>query len=214
MKLLALVFASAAAYAQSGQPIRVVGALLTRGCPTNYVDMSAETETDFLTTDPRLCVLYQIAGGAPGDEVRVEFRDPAGALERQPFNRGPGVWYTSQQILNQAGRKAGTWEIRFYDKQTLLRTVQFRIAPPPSSPIDLGGSTVLPIGTERIAYRYRFTAKGGVPPYRWTLLKDAPPGLSLDADGTLTGTPPRQGVFRLMPGRGLRRQCAAPKCRP
>lgn len=44
---------------------------------------------------------------------------------------------------------------------------------------------------------FRFTAQGGIPEYRWSAVSDLPPGLMLESDGRLCGTPTQVGVFPL-----------------
>ncbi|MBM3783258.1 MAG: hypothetical protein FJW30_02805 [Acidobacteria bacterium] len=58
--------------------------------------------------------------------------------------------------------------------------------------------TNLPRGVVGIPYIGNFTAEGGTNPYRWTLTPDpgAPlPGLSLNPQGVLNGTPTARGIF-------------------
>ena len=54
-------------------------------------------------------------------------------------------------------------------------------------------TTFLPAGDQGAAYWYALQAEGGVPPYFWSLVSGKknklPPGLTLSADGTLTGIP-------------------------
>jgi hypothetical protein len=57
----------------------------------------------------------------------------------------------------------------------------------------------LPDTFPRATYSYRFTARGGTPPQRWKLESGAlPPGLKLDDDGLLHGSPERAGEFRFI----------------
>jgi uncharacterized protein YhjY with autotransporter beta-barrel domain len=54
----------------------------------------------------------------------------------------------------------------------------------------------LPAGTTRVAYRQAVTASGGTAPYAYAVTAGAlPPGLTLQADGTLSGTPTTVGSF-------------------
>ena len=47
-------------------------------------------------------------------------------------------------------------------------------------------------------YEFRFRAKGGVPPLHWRVEKGVlPPGLKLEGDGFLHGSPERTGEFQL-----------------
>jgi hypothetical protein len=50
-----------------------------------------------------------------------------------------------------------------------------------------------PSGVVGQPYSFQFQATGGAPPYAWSILSSAPPpdGLTLAADGTLSGTPTR-----------------------
>ena len=46
------------------------------------------------------------------------------------------------------------------------------------------------------SYLYNFEARGGLEPYDWTLeTGELPPGLALESDGTLAGTPTGDGVY-------------------
>src|SRR5690606_1730657 len=54
----------------------------------------------------------------------------------------------------------------------------------------------LPDGTVRSAYSQSFTASGGTAPYAFAVSSGAlPAGMSLAADGTLSGTPTGAGDF-------------------
>lgn len=51
-------------------------------------------------------------------------------------------------------------------------------------------------GLAQVAYNHNFTAVGGVQPYRWSLSSGSlPPGLSLQSNGQLSGTPTTAGDF-------------------
>lgn len=58
-------------------------------------------------------------------------------------------------------------------------------------------SSILPPASLGIPYTANFTAEGGTNPYRWALIPDgAPlPGLSMNAQGVLSGTPTAKGSF-------------------
>src|SRR5215475_3683622 len=58
-------------------------------------------------------------------------------------------------------------------------------------------TTSLPNATGGIAYSQALQATGGLPPYAWTLANGSsvPAGLSLAADGTVTGSPTAGGAF-------------------
>ncbi|HXW53029.1 MAG TPA: Ig domain-containing protein [Myxococcota bacterium] len=57
-------------------------------------------------------------------------------------------------------------------------------------------ATTLPQGAPGIPYSATIEVTGGLPPFTFSLTSGAlPPGLTLNADGTITGTPTEQGVF-------------------
>ena len=66
-----------------------------------------------------------------------------------------------------------------------------RAAPPSVDAQPLEVTTdVLPSLTVNHPYALHFTAKGGSPPYTWSLIEGTlPPGLHLNRNGWLTGTP-------------------------
>jgi hypothetical protein len=56
----------------------------------------------------------------------------------------------------------------------------------------------MPAAVIGVPYSYKFDPTGGAPPFRWTLEPDpgmAMPGLSLNADGAMSGTPSRVGTY-------------------
>ena len=76
--------------------------------------------------------------------------------------------------------------------------------PPPSPPPLTIVTTSLPNGVEEQPYSQQLEAKGGNPPYIWSLASDSgplPPGLILNSSGLLSGTPdlnwPDAEVYRL-----------------
>ncbi|MBV6434145.1 MAG: hypothetical protein IANPNBLG_04390 [Bryobacteraceae bacterium] len=58
-------------------------------------------------------------------------------------------------------------------------------------PSELGvrGLCPLPRGTGGVPYEYKFSARGGFPPYRWSAIGGLPTGLSLTEEGRLNGIP-------------------------
>ncbi|CAN7250451.1 Ig domain-containing protein [Acidovorax sp. Leaf78] len=56
-----------------------------------------------------------------------------------------------------------------------------------------------PAGTNGLPYSYAFSATGGVAPYTWTALGGIPEGLTLSANGILSGTPAvkQVGTFQI-----------------
>jgi large repetitive protein len=61
-------------------------------------------------------------------------------------------------------------------------------------------TTALPDATAGVAYSAQLTESGGVPPFTWTLNgSQLPPGLTLNADGVVSGTPTQAGTFTFDP---------------
>jgi hypothetical protein len=59
-------------------------------------------------------------------------------------------------------------------------------------------TATLPDGTVGVPYSAMLTVTGGAPPYTWSLVSGSlPPGLALDANGTVSGTPTTEGIFDL-----------------
>jgi hypothetical protein len=52
-----------------------------------------------------------------------------------------------------------------------------------------------PVGLELASYLHRFQASGGTPPHTFSFKGELPPGLSLDAEGVLSGKPTAAGDF-------------------
>lgn len=61
-------------------------------------------------------------------------------------------------------------------------------------PIMSIGPQNLPKGSAGASYRQQMTASGGTDPYRWTA-NGLPPGLSMDSNGVISGTPAQPGNF-------------------
>lgn len=70
------------------------------------------------------------------------------------------------------------------------------VADAPDSSQVVIDTTSLPGTYPRAAYEIQLRAHGGAPPYQWKVESgDLPPGLRLEDDGTLHGTPERTGEF-------------------
>jgi large repetitive protein len=77
------------------------------------------------------------------------------------------------------------------------KTITITVEPPANLKIT---TTTLPNGVVNVPYPAgtQLTASGGVPPYKWSLVTAAttfPTGLTLNSNGTITGTPTATGDF-------------------
>jgi hypothetical protein len=67
--------------------------------------------------------------------------------------------------------------------------------PPPTTAVTIT-TTSLAFGSKGVFYSAQFAATGGTPPYSWVLTSGAlPPGLTLNSNGALSGTPTLSGTF-------------------
>lgn len=74
--------------------------------------------------------------------------------------------------------------------------VNITITVAPSVPLSVDASGVPSSATVGAPYSGAIKAAGGQPPYTFTDTgKNLPPGLVLNADGTITGTPTTAGAF-------------------
>ncbi|MFL6214131.1 MAG: putative Ig domain-containing protein [Blastocatellia bacterium] len=67
--------------------------------------------------------------------------------------------------------------------------------PPPATAVAITTSS-LPFGTKGVFYSAQFAATGGTTPYSWVVTSGTlPPGLTLNPNGVLSGTPTLSGTF-------------------
>src|SRR5215468_2429778 len=94
--------------------------------------------------------------------------------------------------------KVGTFQftIKVTDKKSATASGSFTITIAPDPPaLAITTTSPLPSGMVGTAYSQTLSATGGTPPYRW--LGSAPDGLTLGADGSVTGMPATSGGFLL-----------------
>ncbi len=150
----------------------------------------------FLTDSlPRatLGVPYQVGVYASGGPLPISWSVSAGALPRG-LNLG-----VTNGILMGSPIDEGNFEFTlrassgsaFAEKAFSLRVTA------PTVTLDVA-TAVLPTGVAGRDYRAQLIAVGGTLPYEWASLDaDLPPGLSLQADGVLSGAPGAPGNLRL-----------------
>jgi hypothetical protein len=195
-----------AAPQQPDQPvaIRLTSVHVARVAAPGLIDprVTVENETEFLTTDRAAWYLSTYTGGHTGDKIRIEWRNPLGALAQQNDHTQAaegGPMRLAYKMLIAGAPAAfvpGDWQVRLFWNDQGVSVTNFKISTPPDSTVTMVSRTVLPSGTTGVPYYFQLTARGGVPPYRWTVLKSFPAGLSLSPAGTVTGTPEQRGSFR------------------
>src|ERR1039457_5121598 len=180
----------------SGQSsIQVTSAVTTRLPIPGNSCTAPPAETNFLTTDNRVFLVFSYTGGASGDSGFVEWFDPNGSLyftsNVQQASLGGAVCgfnYIGIYGFTPA-TEPGNWRVRLRVNGTEVFSRPFTISAPSASPLALVSNTTLPQATVGAPYSFTFQASGGTPPYKWSLSTgQPPPGLTLSSAGVLSGT--------------------------
>jgi hypothetical protein len=153
------------------------------------------TETNFLTTDNRVWIVFSYTGGSAGDTDFVEWFDPSGNLYvtstfQQAVSGGTNClgYYIGISGFAPASQP-GNWRVRLRSNNTEVFSRPFTISAPTASTLALASNTTLPQATVGAPYTFSFTASGGTAPYKWSLSSgQTPPGLTLSTAGVLSGT--------------------------
>jgi len=180
--------------------INLASVVLSRVCTPALVNKRPPGETDFLTTDSSVCIMFDYNGAHKGDKIRVDWLNPLGTVVRSDRGEEPvdgsRSWQWTLPIAGQLGSFApGDWKVSVFWNDMGIAALPFRISVPPPGPIEMISKTLLPSATTGIAYSYKFKVRGGEGPYRWASSGALPPGLSLSDDGVLSGTPIRRDGY-------------------
>ncbi len=136
-------------------------------------------------------VYYQQLITASGGAGPYQFALVVGALP-------PGLTLSSGGLISGTPTTPGTYQIilNATDSTSVCsgRGV-FTITISPSCPTLTIDPPALPDGATGTAYSQTLTAVGGASPYKFTVKGKLPPGLSLSANGVLSGTPTQPGHF-------------------
>lgn len=99
---------------------------------------------------------------------------------------------TLSGIPTESGSFAFTLQLTDAEHRIVARQYAFTIAAPTLALT----STALSAGTAGVAYRHPLSASGGAAPYRFRIIEGAmPPGLTVSADGEISGTTDQVGTF-------------------
>lgn len=116
----------------------------------------------------------------------------------------PGTWQIDCTDTSGTRRTSGTvgvWAVANTDSgakywDDIVVTTLGGGTPPPPLTAD---PQSFPRGTAGTAYSVQLTAQNGTPPYSWTLDSGSlPAGLTLNSDGSITGTPTQTGSFNFV----------------
>jgi len=105
----------------------------------------------------------------------------------------PGVNLATSGALSGAPTTTGAFTIKVTvtDSKSLTATASFTVTIATQLVVTTTAVSNAVVGT---ALSTKLAVTGGTPPYQWQT-SSPPPGLSLGADGTLSGTPTTQGTF-------------------
>lgn len=112
----------------------------------------------------------------------------------------PGLTLSTAGVLSGSPSAAGSYgfTVRVTDSTGAQATRSFSIVTSSGLAIT---TTVLPAASIGAAYSLTLAATGGTPPYNWNLYSGGivasvlPPGLTLSANGTISGTPSAAGTY-------------------
>jgi N-acetylneuraminic acid mutarotase len=184
------------AFAQPG-PVTVQAnyagsALFEPGTGATLVNVTAPqiVITPDTLADGQVAVPYaQTSFVATGGAAPYTFELAAGALPA-------GMALTAQGVLSGTPAESGVFDfdIGAEDGNGFEGSVSLSLTIMPAE-LSLLPDT-LPQGNAGAAYSQAFTASGGIAPYAFALASGAlPPGVDLDSDGVLAGTPTAAGSF-------------------
>ncbi len=112
----------------------------------------------------------------------------------------PGLTLSASGLIAGTPTTVGTYTFSVtvndssMSEQFASATLSITVNPP--APVIITTTSPLPGGTVGKAYSIPLRAQGGAVPYTWTLASGTiPPGLTLGAAGSLTGTPTQAGNF-------------------
>ena len=169
--------------------------------PGNYC-IAPPAESNFLTTDTSVWIMFTYTGGQAGDQGAVEWLDPSGKVyfTSNITQTGNGGSYCYGYYISIYGYppalQPGTWTVRLRWNGSQAFSDTFTIAAPPASSLTLVTNTLLPQATQGAPYNLRFSASGGTAPYTFSISHgSAPQGLTLSSAGLLSGTPAAAGSF-------------------
>ena len=111
-----------------------------------------------------------------------------------------GLAISSAGVVSGTPTAAGTFSVtlKVTDSAQATATQAYSITVAAATqPLAITTQAPLPGGEVGLAYTQAFTATGGTPPYQWSVSTGTtlPTGLTLNAAGSLTGTPTAAGTF-------------------
>jgi uncharacterized protein (TIGR03437 family) len=136
---------------------------------------------------------YSQAISAIGGQTPYTF-----AVQSTPFNPNPappGLALSADGVLSGVPTTAGSYNFGVLLTDAIGAQVSMSFALTVNPALAFSTPSPLPSGTVGAAYSQPITANGGTAPYTFSITTP-PPGLTLDANGVLSGTPTTVGTFQ------------------
>jgi large repetitive protein len=156
--------------------------------------------TFILVADVPITITTTSAGGAVSGKpwsLTLAATGGTGTLAWSFVAPGPAAWFsiTSAGVVSGTPPSAGSYDFTVKAADPLgvfaTKTLTLQV----NAPLAIT-TTSLPDGVGNVPYSLALAAGGGEKPYAWSVTGGAlPPGLTLNSDGSLTGTPIGAGTF-------------------
>jgi uncharacterized protein (TIGR03437 family) len=111
-----------------------------------------------------------------------------------PSGLPPGINLSQSGVLSGTATSGGTFTFTVFAQDANTSKTQKQFSLTVASSLSITTPSPLPDGTRGTPYSQTITATGGTTPYTFTIT-NPPAGLSLDANGNLTGTPQVAGTY-------------------
>ncbi|HYL74433.1 MAG TPA: putative Ig domain-containing protein [Bryobacteraceae bacterium] len=111
-----------------------------------------------------------------------------------PSGLPPGITLGQDGTLGGVATMDGVFNFTIFVQDSNANRGSKKFTITVATQLILATQSPLPDGTMGVAYSQVISASGGVPPYTF-FIANPPPGLSLDKNGSLTGTPTTTGTF-------------------
>jgi hypothetical protein len=161
--------------------------------------MTARASLTLNVYAPPLLAAVASSTRSVGDDVSVTLQVSGG---KAPFTfsttgtPAPGLTLTPQGVLQGTLSQAGTFTfgVTATDANGMTASRDVSITVQPRFAIT---THALPVGTRGESYQFTLTSAYGRAPLSWSFSGTLPAGVSLTAEGVLTGTPAETGTFSL-----------------
>jgi hypothetical protein len=113
----------------------------------------------------------------------------------------PGLSLASNGAISGTPTTVGSFSFtaQVTDASTPTQSATLTVTIVVTTPLGIANAS-LPRGTQGLPYSAQLDATGGIGPFTWSIVEGTfPPGLTLNPDGSITGTPTTLGTFAFVP---------------